>query len=145
MRHQHRLQQQPVLVACTSPALDIGYRVVAWPGSNASIWAPGHATNRYQMEKATKAPVCDIDLCPFCSHWHRVMPRPGAALCPRQKHRLALWPGTDAQHFAPGHWLEPCLWSSPINTPALPPRSCRELTVHGSRVRGGEANFFNLF
>jgi len=90
VRHQHRLQQQPVLVAYTSPALDIGYRVMARPGSNASTWAPGRATNRYQMEKTTKAPVCDIDLCPFCSHWHRVMPRPGAALYPRQRHRLVL-------------------------------------------------------
>ena len=30
------------------------------------------------MEKTTKAPVCDIDRCPFCIHCHLVMPRPGA-------------------------------------------------------------------
>ena len=44
-------------------------------------WTPGDVINRYQMEKATKTPICDIARCLFFSHWHRVNKCTGTKRC----------------------------------------------------------------
>ena len=77
--------------------------------------APGFAMARCRHVSTTKAPVGNINRFLCLFVWHRLLS------------------------------TNRCLWATPINTPPPPPPSCRELTVHGSWVRGGEANFCFFF
>jgi len=83
-----------------------------------NLGTPGGASNRYQTATVTKAPVWAINRCPFCRQWHWVMPRPGAAWWPWQRHRLVPWPGPDAQYLAQGLWHQSVPLAHPYEYPS---------------------------
>ena len=135
--HQYRLQKQLVPLASGDQGYEVWYRVKALPGTKTPVYAPVSATNRYQ--------VGGTNWCLMGGQWHRVLPWSGAATCPPQRHRLVTSTGAEPIVWHRLLSTNRCLWPTPINTPTSPPPCCRELTVHGSWVRGGEANFCFCF